>query len=253
MSEGPARRGGARIALLAVLGALAIAGMTLVSSRDLAPPPATVGKPRLMLLTSLPIAFGEKFGIDGNGSPALAALEQRFVVEPIAVADSASLRPGGLLLMAQPLAQPAEALVDLDSWVRSGGRVVVLADPLLEWPSERPLGDKLRPPVAFSDTGLLGHWGLTLFLPDERGPKQLPLGNYRVLTASPGSLSGACEIGTSGLVARCSVGKGRATVIADADFLNVGGPGALDGPTAENLAALVGELTALGPQSLDSP
>ena len=74
--------------------------------------------------------------------------------------------------MAQPQAQPAEALVELDAWVRRGGRVLLLADPALEWPSERPLGDLLRPPAAFADTGLLGHWGLTLTPPEARGPGQ---------------------------------------------------------------------------------
>ena len=62
--------------------------------------------------------------------------------------------------MAQPLAQPAEDLVALDDWVRGGGRVLLLADPMLEWPSKRPLGDPLRPPPMFMDTGLLAHWGL---------------------------------------------------------------------------------------------
>ena len=72
--------------------------------------------------------------------------------------------------MAHPLAQTAENLVALDAWVRGGGRVLLLADPMLEWPSKRPLGDPLRPPPMFMDTGLLAHWGLRLDAPDERGP-----------------------------------------------------------------------------------
>ena len=256
MSKRPARRAGARarVAVIAALAVAAIGSVAVVASREITPAPtrAAGGKPQLMLLTSLPIAFGETFGLEGNGSAALGAIEQRFDVRPIAVADAASLKGGRLLLMAQPLAQPAEALVALDRWVRAGGRLLLLADPLLEWPSERPLGDRLRPPVAFTDTGLLKHWGLTLYLPDERGPKQLPLGRLRVLTGSPGSLAGACDVEKSGLVARCRLGEGRATVIADADFLNVEGPGALDGPTADNLAALVAELGALESPAADS-
>ena len=61
--------------------------------------------------------------------------------------------------MAHPLAQTAENLVALDQWVRGGGRVLLLADPMLEWPSERPLGDPLRPPPMFMDTGLLAPLG----------------------------------------------------------------------------------------------
>ena len=98
---------------------------------------------------------------------------------------------GGLLLMAHPRAQPAEALVDLDHWVRGGGRLLLLADPMLEWPSERPLGDPLRPPPAFADTGLLKHWGLRLDAPDERGPGSAHARRTDDLTVSPGSLVGA--------------------------------------------------------------
>ena len=90
--------------------------------------------------------------------------------------------------MAQPNAQTAENLVALDAWVRRGGRVLLLADPLLEWPNQRALGDPLRPPVMFADTGLLGHWGLRLDTPDRRGPQHENLGGSDVLTISPGRL-----------------------------------------------------------------
>ena len=114
----------------------------------------------LLLLTSLPLMFGEDFSLQDSGSPALDALETRYRVVPISVTDPAELAKGRLLLMAHPLAQPAEDLVALDQWVRRGGRVLLLADPMLEWPSKRPLGDPLRPPPMFMDTGLLAHWGL---------------------------------------------------------------------------------------------
>ena len=98
---------------------------------------------------------------------------------------------GRLMMMAQPNAQTAENLVVLDEWVRAGGRVLVLADPALEWPSKRPLGDPQRPPSMFADTGLLLHWGVRLDAPDQRGPAVLQLGGYGVATVSPGSLSAA--------------------------------------------------------------
>ncbi len=147
-------------------------------------------RPDLLLLTSLPLVFGEQFSLQGGGSPALKALDTRYRVVPISVTDPAELGKGRLLLMAHPLAQPAEDLVALDQWVRSGGRVLLLADPMLEWPSSRPLGDPLRPPPMFMDTGLLAHWGLRLDAPDERGAKAEKLGGYDVLTVSPGSLYG---------------------------------------------------------------
>ncbi len=219
------------------LAVLAAAGLALVAGRS-----EPGEKPELMLLTSLPLVFGERFGLESGGSPALKALDEHYRVRPISVTDAESLKKGRLLLMAHPLAQPAENLVDLDNWVRSGGRLLLLADPLLDWPSERPLGDPLRPPPAFADTGLLGHWGLRLDSPGERGPKLLSIAGKSVLTASPGSLFGNCPISKDRLVAHCRIDRGRATVIADADFLNVDD---LDGPTGDNLNALVGELAAL--------
>jgi hypothetical protein len=251
VSTGRRRRAGAR-ARLAIAGAaalsLAVAGVALVG-RGAGPPRldqrAAERRPVLLLLTSLPLVFAESFTLEGGGSPALKALETRYRVVPVNTADAASLKAGKLLLMAHPLAQPADVLVELDAWVRGGGRVLLLADPMLEWPSERPLGDRLRPPPAFADTGLLKHWGLRLDAPDERGPKQLEIGGLQVLTSSPGELSGNCAIGKSGLVARCRVGKGAATIVADADFLNVDGEGALDGPTQHNLDALLAELAGL--------
>ncbi len=219
------------VMLFAVIGAAAIA--YAVSRVAQGPPPRpSIQRPTLLLLTSLPLIFSEDFSLQGGGSPALKALETRYRVLPISVADPAELAKGRLLLMAHPLAQPADDLVALDQWVRRGGRVLLLADPMLEWPSERPLGDALRPPPMFMDTGLLAHWGLRLDLPDQRGPKLRELGGFDVLTASPGALFGQCEISKDRLVAYCRIGKGKATIVADADLLDVEN---LDGPKRHNL------------------
>ena len=233
------------VALLAA-GLIAVAALAYIADRKVTTPPpanAVTAKPTLMLLTTLPLVFAETFGLDGGGSPALVALAMRYRVMPIGIADASTLgKKRRLLLMAHPLAQPAEALVDLDRWVRGGGRLLLLADPMLEWPSERPLGDPLRPPPAFADTGLLAHWGLRLDAPDARGPKERSLGGLEILTVSPGSLVGKCAISNDRLVAHCRIGKGQATIVADADFLDVDH---LAGPTANNLKALLAELAAL--------
>jgi hypothetical protein len=202
------------------------------------PPRAPAERPTLLLLTSLPIVFGEDFSVQQNGSQALKALETRYRVVPIGAADPAELAMGRLLLLAPPRGQAAEDLVALVEWVRGGGRVLLLADPMLEWPSDRPLGDALRPPAMFMDTGLLAHWGLRLDAPDERGPLAAKLGGYDLLTISPGALSGECGIESEGLVARCRIGAGEATVVADADILDISNLGSdarhnLDGVLAE--------------------
>jgi len=240
-----------RLSVRLVLGGIAaiviIAAGALALTRSDHPldlrPRAPSQRPALMLITTLPILFPEEFTLQSSGSKTLGALETRYKVLPIGTTDARSLSQARLLLMAHPLAQPAEDLVALDRWVRGGGRVLLLADPMLEWASGRALGDPLRPPAMFMDTGLLAHWGLTLEAPDERGPKVGRIGGADVLTASPGTLSGsACVVGGGGLVAHCRIGKGHATVIADADFLNVDD---LDGPTDHNLDALLDELAGL--------
>ena len=230
------------IAIGAVLAAAAALAFTFRGREPgaIAPrPPAQ--RPVLLLLTSLPLVFGEDFSLQG-GSPALKALSTRYRVVPISVTDAADLRKGRLLLMAHPLAQPAEDLVALDEWVRGGGRVLLLADPLLEWPSRRPLGDPLRPPPMFMDTGLLAHWGLRLDAPGERGPRAGKLGGYDVVTVSPGQLSGGCAIGAGRLVSRCRIGKGAATIVADADLLDADD---LGGGASHNLDAVLAELAML--------
>ena len=239
------RRIPARVLLIA-LSLLAVgAGAWALVGRDRGEdvaPRAEGERPTLMLLTTLPLLFPEQFTLQGGGSKALTALETRYQVVPIGVTDAASLKQSELLLLAHPLAQPAEALVALDQWVRAGGRVLLLADPMLDWPSERPLGDKLRPPPSFSDTGLLERWGLTLSPPAAAGLAERQLSGRTILTSSPGTLAGSCKIDAASFLARCKVGQGRAAVIADADLLNVD---RLGGGASANLDALLAELAAL--------
>lgn len=226
----------------------ALALMMLACRAQPAPSePVEGGRPRLDLLTSLPLVFGESFSLESAKHPLMERLERDFDVRLIDGPEK--LPPGGLLLAAQPQALTAERLVALDAWVRKGGRLVLLADPRLVWESGRPLGDKGRPPYAYPDTGLLRHWGLRLSVGDD-GPAVRELGGEKILTGSPGVLEaepgGACKVSADALVARCSLGRGEAVVVADADFVQAGVPGGVDGPTSENHDALAAELKALG-------
>ena len=221
-----------RTALGAIVGLLAIVA---AAAWSFAGPDRKLGvrpeaeRPELALLTSLPLVFTEGFDISGGGSPALTRLEQRYKVVPITVADAASLRGRKLLLMAHPRAQPAEVLVELDRWVGEGGHLLLLADPLLAWPSERPMGDRLRPPPSFADTGLLAHWGLRLI-----GPGPGHAGTVGQLVSD-----GRCKTEEDGLLARCQLGEGQVAIIADADFLDV------EMSDSENLDLLMAELGRL--------
>ena len=229
-----------RRALIIILVAASLVIAIVIAARR--PPDRMAEKPVLLLLTSLPLVFGEEFGLEDSGSPALTALSERYGVTPISTTAANELARGSLLLMAQPPAQAPENLVALDEWVRRGGRLLLLADPMLEWPSRRPLGDPLRPPPMFTDTGLLVHWGLSLDAPDNRGPAPRKLGGKTIATVSPGTLHGRCAISGDRLVADCPVGKGRATIVADADLLNVKALG--DGANG-NLAAITESLARL--------
>jgi hypothetical protein len=195
-------------------------------------------KPRLLLLTSLPLLFGEGFALDAPPTPLIEALGKRYDVTAIDTSSAQSLARGRVLLMAQPRAQTPDNLVALDRWIRGGGHLVLFADPRLDWPSELPLGDLNRPPPMFADTGLLNHWGLRLDAPENAGPAKALLAAKFVEASSPGRLTrtgGACVLADDGIVARCVVGKGRVIVVADADLL----------ATAANMGAvttLVGDL-----------
>src|ERR1700754_2268880 len=119
-----------RALLLLATGTIAAAALAFVqiSGRPIGPR-SEGGKSTLLLLTSLPLLFGEDFSLEGGGSAALKRLQSLYRVVPISVTDRPELAKGRLLLMAQPQAQTAENLVTLDRWVRSGGRVLLLADP----------------------------------------------------------------------------------------------------------------------------
>lgn len=220
------------ILIISALCVLAIAALAYSRSRPRE-------QPVLMLLTSLPIAFGESLSLDAPRSPVLEALEGRYRVVPIATSSTRELRQGRLLLTIQPFAQPPEDLVALDRWVRNGGRLLLLADPLLERGDSRPLGDFTRPPPMFLDTGLLAHWGLRLDAPGTPGPASITLGGERLETLSPGALNGGCTIARDRAVARCTIGRGTVVVVADADILSAG-----EDPSRA-LQALLAELQAI--------
>ena len=89
-------------------------------------------------------------------------------------------------------------------------------------------------------TGFDSEWcGVGSF---ETSPGSSPGGSGKPLTASPGTLHGRCEIAADRLVAHCKVGKGEATIVADADILDVEH---LDGQTDHNLDAVLAELARL--------
>lgn len=193
-------------------------------------------KPKIALLTSLPIVFSENFSLEAERNPLLEALEERFQIVPVDGPEQ--LKEGQALLAIQPQAMTAERLVALDDWVRAGGRLVLLADPALMQRGERPLGDRFTPPYSFPDTGLLSHWGLTLEPEGTPTAEDVPieLGGGAVATRSSfGQLRSSnpeCRLTAKSSAARCRIGEGKVTIVADADF-------AIDATPPENQQAVV--------------
>jgi hypothetical protein len=192
-----------------------------------APREASGPKPPLLLMTALPMVWGEGGAFDPNSRPSetYRALEREFAVTPIDAIEPAALRGHRLMLLAQPRLLAPEELVALDEWVRSGGRVLILTDPVLAAAREFPLGDVRRPP----DTGLLGpllaHWGVRLkpvdrmgdifFLPGRGGDRMLLVDQAARFEAS----GNPCRSGGPAPIARCRLERGKALLVGDADLL----------------------------------
>ena len=190
---------------------------------------ATGPKIDLMLMSALPLRWGEKGPLVGSSRPAEAyfALAEEFRIRPLDVLDTASLKSGKLLLVAQPRALSPGELVALDAWVRRGGRALILTDPQLVWPSELALGDIRRAPAVGLLDPLLRHWGLRMSAPARpqwmtrditlRGAKR------RLITFADGSFvptASDCAVVQVPQIARCAIGEGRAILFADADMLH---------------------------------
>jgi ABC-type uncharacterized transport system len=181
-------------------------------------------RPRVTLMTALPLVWGEgSVGdvlADRTGrSETLKLLDARFDVRAIDVLSRETLGRD-IALIAQPRRLTPQELVALDKWVRAGGRAMIFADPELVWPSTYPIGDNRRaPPVMLLDP-LLTHWGVTLGDSD-RLEHDTQIDGARVSVRAAGVWTGpkACA-GNGSYVLDCRIGKGGIVLIGDADILD---------------------------------
>lgn len=171
-------------------------------------------RPALAVITGLPLFWAEQGQGGLQDAPIVTVLRTRFTVVPLD--DPAGIAASGArrLLLAQPRAMTPAQVMAIDRWVRDGGTALVLADPLLRWPSALPLGDRRRAPAASLIGSLLGHWGfqpagaphaaeIRHFLPDKG-----------LLT-----VSGVQPYGNA-LPARRPVGRGEVLLLGDADLID---------------------------------
>lgn len=201
-------------------------------------PPKT--NQQVTLVTSLPLVWGHDgtemaavLSSDGaRPEPSYLMLQDRFAVTPIDSISAATLPKQGPLFLAHPRALMPQELVALDQWVRDGGRVLILADAFLAWEPPYPLGDKRNPPITSLLTPLLDHWGLELILPasgpdsggrlvvDEGRPLLLAAAGVFAKKGGDSEATGRCAISLGGVKAECTVGKGKAILLSDADLLH---------------------------------
>jgi hypothetical protein len=181
-------------------------------------------KPLLLMMSGLPIVWGEGGPFDSRSRPAKSyqALQQEFRIQPVDTLDPRTLAAGRLLLLAQPQRLNASELAAVDGWIRGGGHALILDDPALVWPSELPLGDIRRPPPIGLLGPLLAHWGLSVEAPVQSERLAERWGGRRVVTEAPGRLRSArhgCALAGRDWAAVCLLGEGKVVLIADADLM----------------------------------
>lgn len=218
-------------------------GWEALALEDLAGAEAPSEKPAMLVMTALPIVWGEGGAFDPASRPARAyvELQKEFAVRPIDTLEPESLSGGGLLLLAQPRWLAPQELVALDEWVRSGGRVLILTDPRLVWPSEMPMGDIRRPPPVGLLGPLLTRWGIGLARSQGEGVETGFYERRALAMEQPGrftTANDACRVQESWL-ATCRIGAGEAVLVADADLMRDAlwtGPGSRGGARHRRLA-----------------
>ncbi len=200
--------------------------------------PSTVG-----LMTSLPIYWplGADFASLARGDVdppwQRAAIEQCATILLLdTLSEIAPLAPGGEevdpladlehLAVIQPRGLSPADNVSLDRWVREGGRLLLVLDPMLTGEYELPLGDPARPVDSALIPPVVKRWGLDMRFKIHEvfadGIYDVPLAGSDLTVSHPGSLhivnagAGRCTILARDTVAQCAIGKGRVTLVADA-------------------------------------
>ncbi len=198
-------------------------------------------RPPVGLMTSLPIYWQEDASLAdiaaGRTVPPWQrrAIETRFVLVPLD-----TLTPVPALSPDAPDTDPLEALerlaviqprglspadnVALDQWVRAGGRLLLVLDPMLTGEYEAPLGDPRRPVDSALVPPVVARWGMAVSFDEGQEPAvtQAPLGESTLPLALAGRIAitdpqaARCAVRAQGALAICKVGKGRVTLIADA-------------------------------------
>lgn len=240
----PPRSNSAFAALTAVILALTGCGEAPGAPNDAAATIAPAAdRPKLGLMTSLPLYWPE-----GADMTALAtgeveppwqrrAIETQFALVPLDTLspipalspDAPEVDPlAGLdrLAVIQPRGLSPADNVALDNWVRAGGRLLLVLDPVLTGEYAAALGDPRRPVDTALIPPVVKRWGLDVgFAVHEteegyRTTIQLP-GGEELPLAYPGMIEIADQAAnrcasSHSVIATCRVEQGQVTLLADA-------------------------------------
>ena len=216
-------------------------------------------RPKLGLMTSLPLYWplGADLAAIASGAAELPwqrrVLEQGYELVPL---DTLSPIPGlspddaetdplvGLkhLAVIQPRGLSPADNVALDAWVRAGGHLLLVLDPLLTGEYALALGDPRRP----ADTALIPpvveRWGLAVAFDDaQQSPRDARIGDDHFTVEQAGKVSTLtegkdCALLGEGVAARCRIGAGTVTLFADAALFE---HRELAGPNGESIQSLM--------------
>ncbi len=202
------------------------------------------------LFSSVPLVFADRAGLSLDAPPpwprAVIAQHGKPVPLDSLVGEGGRSPLSGIdrLILAQPRAlSPAENAA-LDAWVRAGGQLLLLTDPMYTGHSPFALGDPRRPQTIVMLSPLLDHWGLRLDFDDKQvgGERRASAMGLAVPVDLPGRFSITsgtdCRLWDEGLVATCRIGKGRVYALADATVIDP------DGADSAHSKALSGLLDA---------
>ena len=217
----------------AALAALALAACGAGEAKTEAEPE----RAPLGLFTTLPIYwqenadFASMLSEEGEPGWVRSALEESYRVEPLDVLDETALASVRQLVLAQPRALSGAENVALDNWVRGGGQLLLFADPMLTGHSQFAIGDPRRPQDVVLLSPILARWGLELTFDEQQAEGERLV--VMLETAIPVHLAGTfqtresekgarCSLSGSGILAQCTLGNGRVTLLADAAVLDDG-------------------------------
>jgi hypothetical protein len=218
--------------------ALVLLGRAILSDRS--PTQLPVG-----LFTSLPIVWAEADDLRGQlirDRPPHRIYKALSRLGPVVALDTLDGLGPKLqrLVIAQPRALSPSENVALDNWVRGGGQVLLLADPLLTAESIYQLGDPRRPQDLVMLSPILHRWDLELTVDEQqpRGIRQIAMPGPALPVDLAGTWrnpGGTCRIEAEGVLVTCLIGRGRVVALADAEVLTNSDPSLLRGPAFAGL------------------